>query len=93
MDEKDLGVLVTNEFDWEKQIIRNYSTATFAAKRSSNLFILNLLKILNFYKNNYSSEVGVCQCDMESCQKEIYRYVRKGAETFYQIRTVCEVRL
>jgi hypothetical protein len=29
---KNLGVMVTNELDWEKQIIRNCSTATFTAK-------------------------------------------------------------
>jgi hypothetical protein len=30
--EKDLGVLMTSELDWEKQIVKNCSIATFAAK-------------------------------------------------------------
>ena len=47
--EKDLGVLITSELDWEKLIIRNCSNATFAAQSIFNNFTLKLLRILNSY--------------------------------------------
>ena len=46
--EKDLGVLVTNELDWEKQIIRNCSNATFAAKAIFESFTFKTIENIKY---------------------------------------------
>ena len=46
--EKDLGVLVTSELDWEKQIIRNCSNATFAAKSIFSNFTFKTIENIKF---------------------------------------------
>ena len=87
--EKDFGVLITSELVWEKQIIRNCSNATFAAKSIFSNFTFKTIENIKFlYITFISSEIGVCQRDMESCSKGVYKYVRKSAEAFYQVRAV-----
>ena len=46
--EKDLSVLVTNELDWEKQIIRNCSNATFAAKAIFESFTFKTIENIKY---------------------------------------------
>ena len=46
--EKDLGVLITSELVWEKQIIRNCSNATFAAKSIFKIFTFKTIENIKF---------------------------------------------
>ena len=46
--EKDLGVLITSELVWEKQIIRNCSNATFAAKSIFKKFTFKTIEKIKF---------------------------------------------